>query len=143
MKSTGHSTWTGTWKEGHGTLSTGTPTLPPTTYSFSSRFEGTLGGSPEELLAVAEAGCFNQALANNLGMIGHEAQSIETAVEIELVIPDGHPKVTGLHISVAVRAAGITQKEFAECAERARTNCTIAKLLNRELTMEAVLHRAE
>jgi len=139
MKSIGHSTWHGTWKEGHGTLSTGTPTLPAAAYSFSSRFEGTPGACPEELLAVAEAGCFNQALANNFGMIGHEAETIDTAVEIELLITDGHPKITTLHITVKAKAAGITQDEFAKCAERARTNCTIAKLLNRELTMNAVL----
>ncbi|MGY2733843.1 OsmC family peroxiredoxin [Sphingomonas sp. UYP23] len=139
MKSTGRATWQGTWKEGRGMLSTGTSTLPAAPYSFSSRFEGTAGGSPEELLAVAEAGCFNQALANNFGMIGREAESIDTAVEIELLITDGHPTITTLHIIVKAKAAGVTQEEFEKCAERARTNCTIAKLLNRELTMEAVL----
>lgn len=139
MKTTGHSTWQGTWKEGHGTVSTGTQTLAPTPFSFSSRFEGTAGASPEELLAVAEAGCFNQALANNFGMIGREAQSIDTAVEIELLIIDGHPKVTTIHVKVNANAEGVTQEEFVQCAKRARTNCTIAKLLNREITMDAVL----
>jgi len=140
MKSTGRSTWQGSWKEGHGTVSTGTTTLPATSFSFSSRFEGTPGASPEELLAVAEAGCFNQALANNFGMIGYVAQSIDTTVEIELVIsPEGHPTITTLHVTVKAQAAGITQEQFTNCAERARTNCTIAKLLNRQLTIDAEL----
>ena len=140
MKAIGHANWTGSWKNGSGTLATETPAARDMPYTFSSRFEGAPGASPEELLAVAQAGCFNQALANNFGMIGLEASRIETSVAIDLIIDDeGHPKILGLHVTVAAAAPDITQEQFERCAERARTNCTIAKLLNQPLGMTATL----
>jgi len=52
MLATGLSTWKGTWKEGNGTISTTTDTFKHQPYLFSSRFEGTIGASPEELLQL-------------------------------------------------------------------------------------------
>lgn len=140
MKATGKSTWTGTWKQGKGTLSTTTDTLKDKPYSFSSRFEGTPGGSPEELLAVAQAGCFNQALANNFGMIGFEAESIDTSVTVELGYGEnGHPAILGIHVTTEAKAPGIPKDKFDYCVERARTTCTIALLLKVDLGMTATL----
>ena len=48
MKAIGLSNWKGTWKTGTGTISTASDTLKETAYTFSSRFEGTPGASPEE-----------------------------------------------------------------------------------------------
>ena len=75
-------------------------------YSFESRFEGTPGASPEELLAVAYAGCFNQALANNLGMIGFEAEHIDTSVTVELGYAsgaDGHPAIVAVSVTTTAQ----------------------------------------
>src|SRR5438552_14082819 len=47
MKATGYSTWSGSWKQGNGTISTETKTLNDVPYTFSSRFEGAPGASPE------------------------------------------------------------------------------------------------
>jgi lipoyl-dependent peroxiredoxin len=140
MKSTGHSTWKGNWKQGSGTVSTTTDTIKEAPFSFSSRFEGTPGASPEELLATAQAGCFNQALANNFGMIGFEAESIETSVEIELGYgDDGHPRIKSSFVTTTAKIPGIPQERFDYCAERARTTCTIALLLKLEIGMSATL----
>lgn len=140
MKSTGYSTWAGTWKQGSGTISTQTDTFKDKPYSFSSRFEGTPGGSPEELLAVAQAGCFNQALANNFGMIGFEATSIDTSVENELGYgDDGHPAIKSSFVTTKAKVPGISQEQFDYCAERARTTCTIAVVLKLDIGMSATL----
>jgi osmotically inducible protein OsmC len=140
MKAIGKSTWTGTWKQGHGTLSTTTDTFKDRPYSFSSRFEGTPGGSPEELLATAQAGCFNQALANNFGMIGFEAESIDTSVTVELGYGEnGHPAILGIDVTTTAKAPGVSQERFEYCVERARTTCTIALLLKVDLGMTATL----
>jgi osmotically inducible protein OsmC len=140
MKATGLSTWQGSWKGGAGTLSTQSETFKGTPYSFSSRFEGTPGASPEELLSTALAGCFNQALANNFGMIGFEAKSIDTSVTIELGYGEnGHPAIKSAIVSTEAAAPGITQERFEYCAERARTNCTIAVILKLDLGMTATL----
>src|SRR5689334_5100840 len=140
MKSTGLSDWKGSWKQGSGTISTTTDTFKDKPYSFSSRFDGTPGASPEELLAAAQAGCFNQALANNFGMIGFEAESIETSVTIELGYGEnGHPAILSSQIVSSAKVPGIPQERFDYCAERARTTCTIAMLLKIDIGMSATL----
>lgn len=140
MLATGSATWKGSWKGGSGGISSDSGSIVDATYSFSSRFEGTAGASPEELVAAGHAGCFDQALANNFGMIGLEAESIDTHVSIDFGIDDeGHPTIRGIHITVTASAPGITQEQFDRCAERARTNCTISKLLKIDPTMDATL----
>lgn len=140
MKATGLSAWTGSWQGGTGTISTTTATFKGAPFSFSSRFHGTPGGSPEELLATALAGCFNQALANNLGMLGFEADTIETSVAIELGFgSDNFPNIFSISIVCEARIVGITKDDFGGCAERARTRCTIARLLKIDPHMIATL----
>jgi len=140
MKAIGQSTWAGTWKEGTGTISTSDGTLNEVPYSYASRFDGAPGASPEELFGAAHAGCFNQALANNFGMIGFKADWIRTSIEIEVGTgEDGHPAITGSHITVTAAAPNVSQEQFDYCAERARVHCTIAKILKIDPTMVATL----
>jgi osmotically inducible protein OsmC len=140
MKATAFSTWTGSWKKGEGTLSTENGLLDHSPYSYASRFEGAPGASPEELLGVAHAGCFNQALANNFGMIDLEAEHIETSVVIDFGMGEnGSPEIKSSHFIVTAKVPGATQEQFQHCADRARTNCTISKIMKCEITMEASL----
>ncbi len=140
MKALGHSTWTGTWKEGTGTISTEDGTVRSAPYSYASRFEGADGASPEELLAAAHAGCFNQALANNLGKNGLAADEIVTSVEIVMARDDnGSPIIADAAVSVRARVPAASKEVFDACAERARTNCSIAKAVRYEISMQAVL----
>ncbi len=140
MKAVARSDWRGTWKGGAGTISTQSPTLEKVSFSFSSRFAGARGASPEALLAAAYAGCFNQALANNFGMIGLEAESIETSVSVEVSIGEkDRPTIEGIHVVVDAKVPGATQAQFDECAESARTNCSITRALKCTIAMEARL----
>jgi osmotically inducible protein OsmC len=140
MNATGNSTWQGSWKQGNGTVSTQSDTFKGKPYSFSSRFEGTAGASPEELLATALAGCFNQALANNFGMIGFEAKGVATSVVVDLGYGDnGHPAIKSAFVTTEAEVPGITRERFDYCAERARTTCTIAIILKLDLGMSATL----
>jgi lipoyl-dependent peroxiredoxin len=140
MQATGLSTWQGSWKGGKGTVSTQSDTIKDKPYSFSSRFEGTPGASPEELLATAQAGCFNQALANNFGMIGFEATRIETSVSVDLGYgEDGHPAIKSSFITTEATVPGITQERFDYCTQRARRTCTIALILKLDLGLKATL----
>jgi osmotically inducible protein OsmC len=140
MNATGLATWHGSWKEGSGTLSTKSNVIREQAYSFSSRFEGTPGGSPEELLSTALAGCFNQALANNFGMLGFDADSIQTSVVVDLGYGEnGHPSIKSAFITTEAKVKGLTQEKFAYCAERARTLCTIALILKLDLGLSAKL----
>jgi osmotically inducible protein OsmC len=130
----------GTWKKGAGTISTQTETLRNAAYSYASRFEGAKGASPEELLAAAHAGCFNQALVNNFGMIGLVADSVETSVSVEMGEDKEHtPTITKLFVTVTAKVPGINQQQFNYSAERAPTRCSIAKALKCEIGMSATL----
>ena len=63
--------WTGTLKEGSGSMkgSTGYFDAP---FTFLSRFEGArTGTNPEELIGAANAGCFSMFLAAQLSAAGH------------------------------------------------------------------------
>jgi len=140
MNATGYANWAGSWKHGTGMLATQSETLKNQLYSFSSRFEGATGASPEELLATAHAGCFNQALANNFGMKDLVADSIETSVVVDLGYgDDGHPAVKGVHITTRAKVPTIGQELFEYCAERARANCTLSKILNCKISLDASL----
>ncbi len=121
-------------------MSTVSDTFKDSPFSFASRFEGAPGSSPEELLGVAHAGCFNQALANNFGMIELEALRITTSVTIEFSDSiAGHPAIQSLHVDVEAEVPGISDEQFKFCAERARTNCTISKILTCPITITARL----
>lgn len=140
MKATAYSFWKGSWKQGSGSISTDSKTIKDEAFTFASRFEGAPGACPEELLAAAHAGCFNQALANNFGMIGKEADSIETSVAIEFGHDvGGHPAINSSHITVTAKAPGVTKEEFDHCAERARSNCTVSKALKCNIILSAKL----
>ncbi|MDP9077671.1 MAG: OsmC family peroxiredoxin [Bacteroidota bacterium] len=135
ITSTGISTWKGSWKEGNGTISTKTGYLKDAPVSYSSRFEGTTGASPEELLAAAHAACFNQAVANNAVMKNLETKSIYTTADIVLGFDEttGYPQIKSLHFTVESEIPGATQEQFEFFLERARVGCTISKIINQEV----------
>jgi len=141
MKATGTSSWTGTWKRGHGSISTGSNSLSEAPVSYSSRFEGTPGTSPEELLAAAHAACFNQALANIAGMNQLETRSIHTVVDIELGFDEdsGSPKIKSLHFDVSADIPRASQSQFDDFAERARVGCAISKIISLPTTLTGKL----
>lgn len=140
MRAFASATWRGTWKTGSGTISTDSPVLKAVPFSFASRFEGASGASPEELLAAAHAGCFNQALANNIGMIGLEAERIETKASVEVSIGEkDRPTIVGIRLVVDAKVPDASLAQFNECAEHARANCSIARALKCCIEMEARL----
>jgi osmotically inducible protein OsmC len=140
MKATGISTWKGSWKQGNGTISTQDGTLQKIAYTYPSRFEGTPGASPEELLAAAHAGCFNQALANAAVHHNMVTESIDTIVDIDLGFDDaGRPEIKSLHFTVKAKVPQASEAQFQEFANMARLGCAISKILKIETTIEATL----
>jgi lipoyl-dependent peroxiredoxin len=135
MKRNATAIWNGTGKEGTGQLSTQSATLSNTQYSYHSRFEDGTGTNPEELIAAAHAGCFSMKLAFVLGGAGHDPESIETQCTITLE----NGAITSSELHVKVRAIGIVEEKFQECATDAKANCPISKLMNCNITMTAEL----
>ena len=127
--------WRGTGKEGTGDLTTQSTVLNHTQYSFKSRFEEGPGTNPEELIAAAHAGCFSMKLSFVLNEAGFTADEIETNCDITLAAG----AITKSHLKVTAKIPSITKEKFDECANDAKENCPVSKLLNTEISMEATL----
>jgi osmotically inducible protein OsmC len=139
VRVTGTSRWSGNWKNGSGTLSTGSPIVVEQPYSFASRFEGADGAVPEELLAATYAGCLNQAFANVFGWGNFVADFIETTVEIRAELGHGDNVHGNIHITMRARIPGIAQKQIEGLANTARKGCLISRFLRATATMDATL----
>ena len=135
MKRTATAVWNGSGKEGSGNLTTQSTTLSKTQYSFKSRFEQGVGTNPEELIAAAHAGCFAMKLSFVLGAAGFTPESLEATATVSL--DDG--TITSSNIVLNAKVPGIDAAKFKECADDAKANCPISKLLNTSISLEANL----
>ena len=131
--------WTGSLKEGKGTISTDTGVLKDTPYSFSTRFENEPGTNPEELIAAAHAGCFSMALSGQLTNAGTPPESVDTTATVTLEKTDAGFTVTKVHLDVRAKVPGADQAAFDTAANNAKTGCPISRLLKAEITMDAKL----
>jgi lipoyl-dependent peroxiredoxin len=131
--------WQGGLKDGKGTLTTESKALSNAPYSFSTRFEGTPGTNPEELLGAAHAGCFSMALSMILGEAGIRPERIDTGATVSLEKLDGGFAITRVHLDVTVRAPGADRARFEEAAQKAKAGCPLSKVLKAEITMAARL----
>ncbi|MEX0734057.1 MAG: OsmC family protein [Steroidobacteraceae bacterium] len=131
--------WQGGLKDGKGTLSTESGVLSATPYSFSTRFEGTPGTNPEELLAAAHAGCFSMALSMMLGEAGIVPARIDTSATVTLEKLETGFTITRVHLDVTVRAPGADRAKFEASAAKAKAGCPLSKVLKAEISMDARL----
>ena len=100
MASKASAVWTGSLKEGKGTISTATGVLNNANYSFATRFEGAESGTtPEELIAAAHASCFSMALGAQLGGAGLTPERIETHAAVTLAKTDSGFAVTKIALT--------------------------------------------
>jgi osmotically inducible protein OsmC len=135
MKRKATAVWTGSGKDGKGHLTTQSTVLNKTQYSFNSRFAEGVGTNPEELVAAAHAGCFTMKLTFVLGEAGFTAEELTTDCFITL----GDGAITQSQLVVKAKVPGITKEKFAACADDAKANCPISKLLNTTISLDAEL----
>ena len=142
MASKASAVWTGSLKEGKGTISTATGVLNSANYSFATRFEGaTTGTTPEELIAAAHASCFSMALGAQLGGAGLTPEKIETHAAVTLAkVGDGFA-VTKIALTTTAKVPGASQEAFNTAASNAKAGCPISKLFanNTDITLDATL----
>ncbi|CAI3790884.1 Peroxiredoxin OsmC [Pseudomonas sp. MM221] len=139
MKKTASAIWQGGLKDGKGLLSTESGALKQNPYGFNTRFEGTPGTNPEELIGAAHAGCFSMALSMMLGEAGLTADRIDTAAEVTLdKLPDGFA-ITAVHLVLRAKVPGASEAQFLEIANKAKEGCPVSKVLNAEISLDAAL----
>jgi osmotically inducible protein OsmC len=119
-------TWTGTLKEGKGTVKGNSGKLEAP-FTFATRFEGAAGGTtPEELIGAAHAGCFSMFLAAQLSAGGFHPTLIETSAQVHL---DAGPLVSKIELQTVADVPGASEAFFAEKVEFSKQNCPISKAL--------------
>ena len=142
MASKATAVWTGSLKEGNGTISTATGVLKSANYSFATRFEGAASGTtPEELIAAAHAGCFSMALGAQLGGAGLTPEKIETQAAVTLAKVDGGFAITRIALTTTATVPGASKDIFDKAAADAKVGCPISKLFanNTEIVLDAKL----
>ena len=131
--------WKGGLKDGKGTVSSASGVLSNTPYSFATRFEGTPGTNPEELIAAAHAGCFSMALSAQLGGANLKADSISTQATLTMEKLDAGWAITKVHLDVVAKVPGASAEAFNKAAEDAKAGCPVSKVLNAKISMSAKL----
>lgn len=130
--------WTGTLKEGAGSMSGASGHLDAP-FTFATRFEGAAGGTnPEELIGAAQAGCFSMFLAAQLTTAGHPPTEIDTTATVHL---GAGPTVTKIELETVAVVPGVSVEVFNEKVDFSKKNCPISKALASipEITFHASL----
>ena len=91
MDSKASAVWKGDLKGGSGTISANSGVLSGAAYTFATRFEGSVGTNPEELIAAAHAGCYSMALSNELASGGNTPDHVSTTATVTLEMVEGGP----------------------------------------------------
>jgi lipoyl-dependent peroxiredoxin len=139
MKRSASAIWSGDLKSGHGALATHSGVLKDTPYSFATRFEGTPGTNPEELIAAAHAGCFTMALTASLGQAGFTPKRLATQATVSLEQVAGKWTITSVALENEAWIPGITPDRFDQIAADAKANCPVSRLLRADITLKAKL----
>jgi lipoyl-dependent peroxiredoxin len=142
MRPNASATWVGDLRRGKGVVTTGSNTLSQSQYFGAGDGEGE-GTNPYELIAAAHAACFSMALANELAAAGFTPQRIATTVTITMEPLSAGWTITGIQLDVLAEAPRAKQGDFIRAAIRAKTSCTISRLLKTNISMRAKLQSAE
>jgi len=142
MKPNASATWVGGLKHGKGVVTTGSGSLLQSQY-FGTGDGEVKGANPYELIAAAHAACFSMMLANEFAGAGFPPQRIATTVTVTMEpLPAGWT-ITGIQLDVLAQVPQAQQGDFIRAAVCAKTNCTISRLLNANISMSAKLDNSE
>ena len=131
--------WTGTLKEGSGTmkLASGAYEGP---FTFVSRFEEGPGTNPEELIGAAHAGCYSMFLSALLSNAGLTPTRVQTTAAVHLGSVDGAPTITNIDLVCQAEVPGVSEADFQQHAQAAKENCPVSKVLaGAEISLQATL----
>ena len=131
MKRSAHAVWKGSLKEGTGSFDVASGAIKDLPYSFKTRFEGTPGANPEELIAAAHASCFSMAVGGQLGERGITPEAIDTTCDITFE----NLTLTKSVLTTRITAPGADKAKVEEAAAAAKAGCPISKVLKLDVTL--------
>lgn len=139
MKKSASATWSGSLKEGQGTISTATGVLREAPFGFKSRFEDGPGTNPEELIGAALAGCYSMALSLGLGNAGLTPDRIATRVQVTLDKQGDGFAITAIALNCRASVPGADAATFERIAQETKQDCPVSKVLRAEIALDAAL----
>ena len=130
--------WFGDLLSGSGTTTLDSSEAAEFPVTWAARSEGVEGKTnPEELLGAAHSACYSMAFANALATNGTAPESLQVTAAITFVPGTG---ITGSHLVVSAKIAGISAEDFQRLAEDAKQNCPVSQALTGiPITLEASL----
>jgi osmotically inducible protein OsmC len=130
--------WTGDLMSGAGTTSLDSSMAAEFPVSWAARSQGLAGKTnPEELLGAAHSACFSMAFANALAGFGTPPQSLQVTAAVTF---DPGSGITGSHLLVSAKVAGISEEDFERIAAEAKETCPVSRALSGiPITLEANL----
>jgi lipoyl-dependent peroxiredoxin len=142
MKPNASATWVGDLSRGNCAVTTGSGTLSQSQYFGTGDREGK-SANPYELIAAAHAACFSMTLANDFVSAGFTPRRIVRTVTVTIeALPAGWT-IAGIQLDVLADVPRLQQNDFIRAAVRAKTHCTISRLLKTNISMSAKLQIAE
>lgn len=131
--------WRGELQTGNGTISLDSSEAAEFPVTWAGRSEGETGRTnPEELIAAAHSACFSMAFSNILAKAGTPPESLQVTSAVTFDPANGG--ITGSHLLVSATIPGISEADFQERAEEAKSNCPVSRALaGIEITLEASL----
>ncbi len=130
--------WFGDLMSGTGTTSLDSSDAAEFPVSWAARSTGAAGKTnPEELLGAAHSACYSMAFANGLAENGTPAESLQVTAAVTF---DPEHGITGSHLLVSAKVAGLSEEDFQKLAEDAKQNCPVSLALTGvPITLEASL----
>ena len=121
-------TWEGDLIKGKGTMKVGSGAFNGP-FSFGTRFEGTPGTNPEELIGAAHAGCFSMAFSAMASKAGFTPKRVQTTAKIHLEKVGEGFSITKSQLTMVAEIPGISEADFNRIAEDAKKGCPVSKAL--------------
>lgn len=130
--------WFGDLHNGSGTTSLDSSDAAEFAVSWPARSEGVAGRTnPEELLGAAHSVCYSMDFSSRLAKNGTPPESLQVTAAVTFEPGTG---ITGSHLLVSAKVAGITPEDFQRLADEAKRECPVSRALaGIEITLEASL----
>lgn len=130
--------WFGDLLSGSGTTSLDSSDAAEFPVTWTARSEGVAGKTnPEELLGAAHSSCYSMDFSSRLAKNGTPPESLQVTAAVTFEPGTG---ITGSHLLVSAKVAGISPDDFQRIAEEAKKGCPVSRALaGIEVTLEASL----
>ncbi|HOT33409.1 MAG TPA: OsmC family peroxiredoxin [Rhodoglobus sp.] len=130
--------WFGDLLSGSGTTSLDSSDAAEFPVTWAARSEGVSGQTnPEELLGAAHSACYSMAFSNALAKNGTPPESLQVTAAVTFEPGTG---ITGSHLLVSAKIAGISEDDFQRLAAEAKSGCPVSQALaGIPITLEASL----